>query len=68
MIRFDARLTTEIINLSKYPDFSAALPTIILIGILGSLAGDAATVILPPLAAMIFIKIGYHHDCSCITS
>jgi p-aminobenzoyl-glutamate transporter AbgT len=23
-------------------------------------AGDAATVILPPLAAMIFIKIGYH--------
>ncbi|MCI2774795.1 AbgT family transporter [Staphylococcus petrasii] len=36
------------------------LPTIILIGILGSLAGDAATVILPPLAAMLFIKIGYH--------
>lgn len=36
------------------------VPTIILIGILGSLAGDAATVILPPLAAMIFIKIGYH--------
>ncbi|RIL72490.1 AbgT family transporter [Staphylococcus devriesei] len=35
------------------------VPTIILIGILGSLAGDAATVILPPLAAMIFIKIGY---------
>ena len=23
MIRFDARLTTEIINLSKYPDFSS---------------------------------------------
>lgn len=36
------------------------VPTIILIGILGSLAGDATTVILPPLAAMIFIKIGYH--------
>ncbi|EOD7653412.1 AbgT family transporter [Staphylococcus aureus] len=36
------------------------LPTIILIGILGSTAGDAATIILPPLAAMLFIKIGYH--------
>ena len=29
MIRFDARLTTEIINLSKYPDFSAAPTPII---------------------------------------
>ncbi|PTU81929.1 aminobenzoyl-glutamate transporter [Staphylococcus pasteuri] len=36
------------------------VPTIILIGILGSTAGDAATIILPPLAAMLFIKIGYH--------
>jgi p-aminobenzoyl-glutamate transporter AbgT len=38
------------------------VPTIILIGILGSLAGDAATVILPPLAAMIFIKVHSHID------
>lgn len=36
------------------------VPTIILIGIVGSTAGDAATIILPPLAAMLFIKIGYH--------
>ena len=27
---------------------------------MGSIAGDATTVILPPLAAMLFIKIGYH--------
>ena len=33
------------------------LPTIILIGILGSTAGDAATIILPPLAAMLLLKL-----------
>lgn len=27
---------------------------------MGSIAGDAATIILPPLSAMLFIKIGYH--------
>lgn len=36
------------------------IPVIILIGILGNAAGDAATIVLPPLTAMVFIKLGYH--------
>lgn len=36
------------------------VPVIIIIGILGNAAGDAAPIVLPPLAAMIFIKLGYH--------
>ncbi|EHY93450.1 putative p-aminobenzoyl-glutamate transporter [Staphylococcus saprophyticus subsp. saprophyticus KACC 16562] len=36
------------------------VPVIILIGILGNAAGDAAPIVLPPLTAMVFIKLGYH--------
>lgn len=36
------------------------IPAIILVGILGNAAGDAATIVLPPLTAMVFIKLGYH--------
>lgn len=36
------------------------IPVIILIGILGNITADGAVVVLPPLAAMIFIRLGYH--------
>ncbi|PKE44324.1 AbgT family transporter [Macrococcoides caseolyticum] len=36
------------------------VPMIILVGILGNAAGDAAPIVLPPIAAMVFIKLGYH--------
>ncbi len=36
------------------------IPTIIFMGIMGNAAGDAAPIILPPLAALVFIKLGYH--------
>lgn len=36
------------------------IPTIAFIGLLGNVAGDAAPIVLPPLAAMIFIKMGWH--------
>ena len=36
------------------------LPTIILVGIIGNVAGDAAPIILPPIAAMVMIRLGYH--------
>lgn len=36
------------------------IPTIAFIGLLGNVAGDAAPIVLPPLAAMIFIKLGWH--------
>src|SRR5699024_1210455 len=36
------------------------LPAIILVGLIGMLAGDAAPIILPPLAAMVVMKLGYH--------
>ncbi|MCU5745318.1 AbgT family transporter [Staphylococcus sp. SQ8-PEA] len=36
------------------------VPCIIIIGILGNAAGDAAPIVLPPLTAMVFIKLGYH--------
>lgn len=36
------------------------IPAIAFIGLLGNIAGDAAPVVLPPLAAMIFIKMGWH--------
>ncbi len=36
------------------------IPAIIFIGILGNIAGDAAPIVLPPLAAMVFIKLGWH--------
>lgn len=36
------------------------VPVIIFVGILGNAAGDAAPIVLPPIAAMVFIKLGYH--------
>ncbi|UXV30232.1 AbgT family transporter [Mammaliicoccus sciuri] len=36
------------------------LPIIIFVGIIGNAAGDAAPVVLPPLTALVFIKLGYH--------
>lgn len=36
------------------------IPIIILIGILGNLAGDSASIVLPPIAAMVFIRLGFH--------
>lgn len=36
------------------------IPTMILVGILGTVAGDAGPVILPPIAAMVMMKLGYH--------
>ena len=36
------------------------IPVIIFVGIIGNVAGDAAPIILPPIAAMVFIKLGYH--------
>ena len=36
------------------------IPVFIFVGILGNVAGDAAPIVLPPLAAMIFIRMGWH--------
>ncbi len=36
------------------------VPIIIFVGIIGNAAGDAAPVVLPPLTALVFIKLGYH--------
>ncbi|MFC3038711.1 AbgT family transporter [Virgibacillus xinjiangensis] len=36
------------------------IPAIILVGIIGNVAGDAAPVVLPPIAAMVMIKLGHH--------
>src|SRR5699024_1354039 len=36
------------------------VPVIIRIGNIDNYAGDAATIVLPPLTDMVFIKLGYH--------
>lgn len=36
------------------------IPAIAFVGILGNVAGDAAPIVLPPLAAMIFLQMGWH--------
>ncbi|MFC4023629.1 AbgT family transporter [Oceanobacillus longus] len=36
------------------------IPTMILVAIIGNVAGDAAPVVLPPLAAMVMMRLGYH--------
>ncbi|OAV51173.1 aminobenzoyl-glutamate transporter [Enteractinococcus helveticum] len=44
---------------SRSPKFMV-IPTIALVGLLGNIAGDAAPIVLPPLAAMIFLRLGWH--------
>lgn len=44
------------------------IPVIILVGILGNAAGDAAPIVLPPIAAMVFIKLGYHPIAGLVTA
>ncbi|MGB9813357.1 MAG: AbgT family transporter [Thermovenabulum sp.] len=39
---------------------SFIVPAVILIGVLGNAAGDSALIIMPPLAAMIFLSVGRH--------
>ncbi|WP_110111932.1 AbgT family transporter [Bacillus sp. CGMCC 1.16541] len=36
------------------------LPSIVLIGVLGNSAADAAMIVLPPIAALVFLSIGKH--------
>ena len=36
------------------------IPAIGFIGVLGNVAGDAAPIVLPPIAAMIFVQFGWH--------
>lgn len=36
------------------------IPVIAFVGIMGNVAGDAAPIVLPPLAAMIFVRMGWH--------
>lgn len=36
------------------------IPVIALVGLLGNIAGDAAPIVLPPLAALVFLKLGWH--------
>lgn len=50
-------LLTQIINVAPG---NIIIWVIIFIGILGNVAGDAAPIVLPPLAAMAFLKQGYN--------
>lgn len=36
------------------------IPMIIFVGILGNMAADAAIIVLPPIAALLFLRMGYH--------
>ncbi|MDO4642317.1 MAG: AbgT family transporter [Cardiobacteriaceae bacterium] len=36
------------------------IPVIVFTGIMGNIAGDAAIIVLPPIAAIVFIRLGYH--------
>lgn len=51
------KLLTQIINVAPR---NIIIWVIIFIGILGNVAGDAAPIVLPPLAAMAFLKLGYN--------
>lgn len=51
------KLLTQIIEIAPG---NIIIWVIILIGILGNVAGDAAPIVLPPLAAMAFLKLGYN--------
>ncbi|UEX90481.1 AbgT family transporter [Staphylococcus ratti] len=51
---------TLMIHLVSIAPEKIILPVIIFIGMIGNVAGDAAPIVLPPLVAMIFMKLGYH--------
>lgn len=51
------KMLTQIINVAPG---NIIIWVIILIGIIGNVAGDAAPIVLPPLAAMAFLKLGYN--------
>lgn len=36
------------------------IPMIIFVGIMGNMAADAAIIVLPPIAALLFLRMGYH--------
>lgn len=36
------------------------MPVIILVAMLGTIAGDASQIVVPPIAAMVFLRLGYH--------
>lgn len=40
--------------------FKIILPVLILVAMLGTVAGDASQIVVPPIAAMIFLRLGYH--------
>lgn len=53
---FEVLLTTLVEKAPK----KTVIWMIIFVGILGNVAGDAAPIVLPPLAALIFLKMGLH--------
>ena len=53
---FEVGLTQSMTSAPK----GLIIPAIALIGLLGNIAGDAAPIVLPPLAALIFHKLGWH--------
>ena len=53
---FEVGLTQSMTSAPK----GLIIPAIALIGLLGNIAGDAAPIVLPPLAALIFLKLGWH--------
>lgn len=53
---FEVMLTSVVEKAPK----NLMLWVIILVGVLGNVAGDAAPIVMPPLAAIIFLKMGYH--------
>ncbi len=40
--------------------FKIITPVIILVAMLGTVAGDASQIVIPPITAMIFLRLGYH--------
>lgn len=40
--------------------FKIIMPVLILVAMLGTVAGDASQIVVPPIAAMIFLRLGYH--------
>lgn len=39
---------------------SIMIPMIIFVGLMGNMAADAAIIVLPPIAALLFMRMGYH--------